>query len=323
MIKPWLWIPPSWSHNLAPAILPVLSFFHKEGPTRWKPLSWKNQQFENPLGIAGGVDKQGNQLLHWQKLGAGFLEVGTVTPRPQGPNPGTIMDRDSKTLSVWNKMGFPNPGAEFVKEKIESILPDLKVPLFINIGKNRDTDNDHAIDDYKSALQTLQNCGTTFVINISSPNTKGLRDLQSREHLRVFLSEVRQSAPNKNLLLKLSPDMSDDQLREAIDLGAQEKMDGFILTNTTLQRPGNLPFPSEGGVSGSPLRLISRKTLQTAVSHLGHDKKNFLIVSAGGIMDCEEIAWRLENGADLTQIYAALIYHGPLFFKKAARFQWH
>lgn len=323
MMKPWLWLPASWSHQLAPAILPVLSFFENQGPAKWKPLTWRNESFQNPLGIAGGVDKAGTQLLHWQKLGAGFLEVGTVTPRPQGPNPGTIMDRDSKSFAVWNKMGFPNPGAEAVKEKLEEIQAELQVPLFINIGKNRDTDNDRAIDDYVSALKTLSPCGNTFVVNISSPNTKGLRDLQGKEYLRGFLSELRQTAPEKNLLLKLSPDMSEDQLKESIDLGAQEKMNGFILTNTTLQRTNELPFPKEGGVSGHPLKNLSRQALQISSQHLGADRKNYLIVSVGGIMDYEEVAWRLANGADLTQVYAALIYHGPLFFRNAARYPWH
>lgn len=322
-MKPWLWLPAKWTHALGPAVLPVAALFGPKGPTRWKTLNWKGHEFGNPLGIAGGVDKEGTHLLHWQSLGAGFLEVGTVTPRPQGPNPGTIMDRDTKTLSVWNKMGFPNPGADSIKIQIEKILPELKVPLFINIGKNRDTDNKDALKDYTAAYTILKNCSDIFVINISSPNTKGLRDLQSRDQLRDFLAGIRQVADSKKLLLKLSPDMHLDNLKECLDLGVQEKIDGFILTNTTLQRPGDLPYPSEGGVSGDPLKLLSRQALTTAVKHLGTEKKNHLVVSVGGILDCDEIAWRLQNGADLTQVYAALIYEGPFFFKKAARYPWH
>ncbi len=322
-MKPWLWLPPTWSHTLAPAILPLVAMFGPKGPARWKPLQWKGNEFLNRLGIAGGVDKEGTQLIHWQNLGAGFLEVGTVTPRPQGPNPGLIMDRDRRTKSVWNKMGFPNPGAEIVKTQLLKIAPDLKVPLFINIGKNRDTDNKDAVKDYAVAYSILKECSDIFVINISSPNTKGLRDLQDREHLRGFLAGIRQVASDKKLLLKLSPDMTPDSLKESLDLGVQEKMDGFILTNTTLQRPGTLPYPPEGGVSGDPLKALSRQALTLSVQHLGETKKDHLIVSVGGILDYKEIAWRLEHGADLTQVYAALVYKGPLFFRKAAKYSWH
>lgn len=321
-MRPWLWLPASWSHQLAPAILPVVAKLASNESARWKSFAWKGLEFPNPLGIAGGVDKSGAQLTSWQALGAGFLEVGTVTPRPQGPNPGRIMDRDSKTLSVWNKMGFPNPGAEAVREQLDKIKTDLQIPLFINLGKNRDTDNQNAVKDYISAFKTLQEYSETFVINISSPNTKGLRDLQSRELLSSFLAELRQVANSKKLLLKLSPDMNAGMLRESLDLGVQEKMDGFILTNTTLQRPGDLPFPNEGGVSGAPLQPISRQTLELAVQHLGNDKKNYLIVSVGGIMDYEEVEWRLKHGADLVQVYAALIFQGPFFFQRAARYSW-
>jgi dihydroorotate dehydrogenase len=323
-MKPWLWLPPTWSHALAPAALPLAAFFAPRTPVRWKSLRWKGLEFNNPLGLAGGVDKEGTQLIYWQNLGAGFLEVGTITPRPQGPNPGVIMDRDTKTLSVWNKMGFPNPGAEVVQAQLEKIRPQLKVPLFINIGKNRDTDNKDAIKDYIAAFNILKSCSDVFVINISSPNTKGLRDLQSREHLRDFLAGIRQVAFDKKLLLKLSPDMPMDQLKESLDLGVSEKMDGFILTNTTLQRPESLPFPaSEGGVSGNPLKQLSRQALSAAIQHLGNIKQDHLIVSVGGILDSDEIAWRLENGADLVQVYAALVYHGPFFFQKVAKHPWH
>jgi dihydroorotate dehydrogenase len=301
----------------------VAALFGPKGPLRWKSFHWKGEEYSNPLGIAGGVDKEGNQLVHWQSLGAGFLEVGTVTPRPQGPNPGLIMDRDTKTLSVWNKMGFPNPGADLVKAQLLKVKPNLKIPLFINIGKNRDTDNLDALKDYSLAFNILKDCGQTFVINISSPNTKGLRDLQSRDHLRDLLAGLRQVAAEKNLLLKLSPDMAPDSLKECLDLGVQEKMDGFILTNTTIQRPGNLPFPNEGGVSGVPLKSLSRQALELAIQHLGPIKKDFLIVSVGGILDFSEVSWRLAHGANLTQVYAALIYNGPFFFRKAAKYQWH
>lgn len=323
-MKPWLWLPAKWSHTLAPTLLPLMSWCGSQSPTRWRPFSWKGLEFANPLGLAGGVDKDGRQLLNWQRLGAGFLEVGTITPRPQGPNPGRIMDRDTRTLSVWNKMGFPNPGAENVQKVLESIHSEIKVPLFINIGKNRDTDNSAAMSDYVKAYQILKNSSQTFVINISSPNTKGLRDLQSKSALQELLKSLRNEIGDKNLLLKLSPDLSDDQLKECLDIGLKENMDGFILTNTTLQRPCDLPYsPQEGGVSGIPLKDLSRHSLKVSLNHLGDDRKQKLIISVGGIMDANEIQWRLDQGANLVQVYSALIYSGPFFFRKMARQTWH
>ncbi len=323
-MKPWLWLPPKWSHSLAPTFLPLATLFSSSEELRWKSFEWKGNSFLNPLGIAGGVDKTGTQLRHWQKLGAGFLEVGTITPRPQGPNPGLIMDRDTKTFSIWNKMGFPNPGAEHVREVLLSLKGELKVPLFINIGKNRDTDNNEALSDYLKTFQILKECGKTFVVNISSPNTKGLRDLQTKSHFKNLLSTLRNEMPEHNILVKLSPDMSQDQLKECLDIGLEEKIDGFILTNTTLQRPITLPFaPLEGGVSGDPLKSLSRQSLETTVHHLGKDKNKVLLVSVGGVMDAREIQWRLDHGANLVQVYAALIYHGPFFFKEMARQSWH
>lgn len=324
MMKPWLWLPPKWSHSMAPALLPLATLVGgSRVPLRWRHFHWKSREFINPLGIAGGVDKEGHSLLQWQALGAGFLEVGTITPKPQGPNAGLIIDRDIKTHSLWNKMGFPNAGANKARTHLLEILPDLKVPLFINIGKNRDTDNKYALQDYQSAFSTLSDCSDIFVINISSPNTKGLRDLQQKVSLQNLLRGIRETAHSKQLLLKLSPDMTTDQLKESLDLGVQEMMDGFILTNTTVQRPCPLPYPSsEGGVSGEPLKALSRQTLLVAVDHLKDCTSDLLIVSAGGVMDAEEIQWRLEHGADLIQVYAALVYHGPFFFRNVVKQLW-
>jgi len=322
-MKPWLWLPPKWSHSMAPTLLPLATLFSSKTPIHWRSFQWNGMEFINPLGIAGGVDKEGYSLLHWQHLGAGFLEVGTITPKAQAPNPGLIIDRDHKSFSLWNKMGFPNAGADSAKAHLLKIAPKIKVPLFINIGKNRDTENKNALNDYISALKTLNECGKTFVINISSPNTSGLRDLQHKDQLKYLLAGVRQAAPEKTLLLKLSPDMSNDQLKECLDLGIQENMNGFILTNTTLQRLSSLPYPNmEGGVSGEPLKFLSRQALLTAITHLGESKNNLLIVSAGGILDSEEVKWRLDHGANLIQVYAALVYDGPFFFRNVVKKLW-
>jgi dihydroorotate dehydrogenase len=324
LMKPWLWLPPTWSHLLAPHLLPILAYCGDTQTPQWRPFHWRGVHFQNPLGVAGGVDKEGHQLTSWQALGAGFVEVGTITPLPQTPNPGKIMDRQLSSLSLWNKMGFPNQGVHVLKNRLEQIGDKLHIPLFINIGKNRDTPNENAYKDYLTCIKELKQHTKVFVVNISSPNTKGLRDLQSLESLRNLLKPLRQEATKHSLLLKLSPDMEADALKDLLDLCLTEQINGVILTNTTLQRPNNsLPYSTtEGGVSGAPLKELARKSLLTAVKHVGGDREKLLLVSVGGITDTEEVQWRLDHGAHLVQTYSALVFQGPFFFKKVAKALW-
>jgi dihydroorotate dehydrogenase len=324
LMKPWLWLPPAWSHKLAPHLLPLLAHCGDTKTPQWQSFEWRGNLFNNPLGVAGGVDKAGHQLLAWQALGAGFIEVGTITPRPQTANPGKIMDRQYTTLSLWNKMGFPNEGVQTLKNRLEQIHDKIHIPLFVNIGKNRDTPNENAEQDYLACIKELKNLAKIFVINISSPNTKGLRDLQSTENLRKLLRPLRQEAANHSLLLKLSPDLEPEALKDLLDLCLTEQINGVILTNTTLQRPlASLPYSTtEGGVSGAPLRALSRKSLLTAVEHLGLDRNKLLLVSVGGVTDAEEVQWRIQHGAHLVQTYSALVFQGPFFFKKVAKTLW-
>jgi dihydroorotate dehydrogenase len=309
---------------MAPHFLPLLAHCGDSKTPQWKSFEWRGMQFQNPLGVAGGVDKEGHQLLAWQSLGAGFVEVGTITPRSQTPNPGKIMDRQYSTLSLWNKMGFPNEGVQVLKARLEQIQDKLYIPLFVNIGKNRDTANEDAHLDYLKCIKELKDLTKVFVINISSPNTKGLRDLQSTENLRKLLRPLRQEAANHSLLLKLSPDLETDALKDLLDLCLTEQIDGVILTNTTLQRLNeSLPFSqTEGGVSGAPLRELSRKALITATHHVGSDRNKLLLVSVGGVTDVAEVQWRLSHGAHLVQTYSALVFEGPFFFKKVAKNLW-
>jgi dihydroorotate dehydrogenase len=324
LMKPWLWLPPTWSHVMAPHLLPILAQCADSKTPQWKSFDWKGNQFKNPLGVAGGIDKEGHQLIAWQSLGAGFVEVGTITPRPQTPNPGKIMDRQLSTLSIWNKMGFPNEGVQVLKTRLEKIGDKIQIPLFVNIGKNRDTANDNAYQDYLICIKELKQLTKVFVINVSSPNTKGLRDLQSAESLQKLLQPLRQEAANHSLLLKLSPDMDADSLKRLLDLCLTEQIDGVVLTNTTLQRPNkSLPYSAvEGGVSGAPLRELSRQALLTAIQHVGADRSKLLLVSVGGVTDSAEVQWRLDHGAHLVQTYSALIFQGPFFFKKVAKDLW-
>lgn len=319
--RPWLWLPSQLAHDLAPYSLPLISRFVSVKNKSYRPWQWRGLHFLNPLGVAGGVDKTGQSLEAWQNLGAGFLEVGTVTPEPQGPNPGKIMDRDVLKSALWNKMGFPNPGAEALARRLEN-FKNKSVPLFINIGKNRWTKNEEAHQDYSHCLRKLHPYADAFVVNLSSPNTEGLRDLLTENQLQSFLSKLRgtakEVAPTIPLILKLSPDMDEATLRMAL-AESLPLIDGWILTNTTKSRYPQCPFPpDQGGVSGEPLRELSLSALKIAAEY---KKKNpeKLLVSVGGVGDASEIKNRLNLGADLVQSYSSLVFAGPRYFQKVLK----
>lgn len=317
-MSPWLWLPSKLAHDISPHILPLISTFTPTFDNRWSPLKWRNLHFANPLGLAGGVDKNGSTLACWKKLGAGFLEVGTVTPKPQGPNPGQILLRDKKHKALWNKMGFPNVGGDQLAQTLKK-LKKGGTPLFVNIGKNRWTKPREAFLDYVLCIKKLQDYADSFVVNLSSPNTQGLRDLLETAELKTFLSSLHNHLNHSNLLkkpllLKLSPDMNEDSLKRTLEVST-DFVDGWILTNSTKSRYPSSPFPSkEGGVSGRPLAHLSRKALAIATSYKNQNPKK-LIISTGGINGHGEILKRLEMGADLIQVYSALVFSGPLFFR--------
>jgi dihydroorotate dehydrogenase len=184
------------------------------------------------LGLAGGVDKNAENVLDWWRLGCGFLEIGTVTPLPQGPNPMPILARNIEKQSLWNRMGFPNHGVQEVYYNLKSYAPSFRTPVFVNVGKNRTTKNDNAIDDYLACLRQFESLAQVFVLNISSPNTVGLRDLQKPEQLKKLIGPLKQELESKNnqpLLVKLSPDQTDEELYQTVITCQQLGVDGFIL----------------------------------------------------------------------------------------------
>jgi len=322
--KPWLLLPPQWAHDLGPFGLKLYTLyadlFHS-GPTpEWKSFTWNNLHFKNPLGLAGGVDKNAESLNEWWTLGAGFVEVGTVTPLPQKANPGKIMDRNLERKALWNKMGFPSHGANEVFFNLRD-YEEKQTPVFINIGKNRDTANEDAGEDYLYLINKFKSVADAFVVNISSPNTKGLRDLQNKTALTKLLAPLVKASHGgviTPILLKLSPDLQDEQLEEALGVAVELGIDGFVLTNTTLSRPQGIPFPPEGGLSGAPLKPLSCSILQKSLQILGKHRSGKLIISAGGAMTPEDVFERLQMGADLVEIYSALIFEGPGFFRNVA-----
>ncbi len=340
-IRPWLLFPAKLAHDIAPLGLDLAALVTREVSADLKSFGWSRKNrvlhFRNPLGIAGGVDKDGTQIWGWRHFGAGFVEVGTVTPNPQSPNPGKIIGRDIEREALWNRMGFPGRGARFARTSLRDFRDDersrmdktsTRFPIFINIGKQRETTLDKASADYtwlvdffSETTAASQPDVDAFVINISSPNTKGLRDLFSTARLYEFLAPIaeRLEAAGTPGLLKLSPDMDAETLASAVEVSTRLDLDGFIATNTTAARPAGIGFSLEGGLSGLPLRDRSREVLKMLIEELGSKREGRLIVSAGGVTTGSEAGLRLALGADLVQTYSGLVFQGPQFFKHAIR----
>ena len=320
MIKPWLWLPASLAHAVSDLGVQASAFladdWQNDPDCKWKPFRWNGFEFKNRLGIAGGLDKNAEQIQAWQKLGAGFIEVGTVTPKPQSANPGRIIARNAEQQALWNKMGFPSKGYRYVIDEIR--FSNRTVPLFVNIGKNRETPNEKAFDEYAFLTENLRSHADALVVNISSPNTTGLRDLFKKEYLEAGLKKVVKKAIYTPVLLKFSPDMTDLELQEVVRTAMGCGIAGFIMTNTTTSRGPHSPFPKDGGVSGASLKEASIRCFEKVQELAGSERNSLLLVNCGGVMTSADVFDRLKRGADLVQVYAALVFTGPSFLKEVA-----
>ena len=307
-----------------------------------KPVEAFGLTFKNPVGIAAGYDKDGVAIRGLFTLGFGHVEIGTVTPRPQSGNLSPRVFRLVEDEAVINRMGFPSLGTEHMQIELNPALRmglaervvgfssrRRRVQRFsdailgINLGRNKDTTNEQAVFDYLALLQNFGGYADYLAINVSSPNTVGLRDLQSRAVLETLLTHLHQQrvieqANHKKripILVKLSPDLSESELDEAIEAILRSGMDGIIVTNTTLGRDGvssSLQGES-GGLSGSPLKARSEAVLYQTVRKVNGTVP---IVSVGGIMNPEDAKKRLDMGATLIQIYTGLVYRGPGLVKE-------
>ena len=262
-------------------------------------------RFPNPVGLAAGMDKNGVALPFWRALGFGSVEVGTVTPRPQPGNPRPRMWRFRRQRALGNRLGFPNDGAAMVAARLrrDKLAGDV---VGINLGKNKETPLERAADDYVAALDATRSVADYWVVNVSSPNTPDLRQLQSRKYLADLLGRVRKEARDVPVFVKLSPDLDDTGLADAAEATRSAGCAGIIATNTTLARPDGLDF--EGGLSGRPLAARACEVLVRLRELVGPDLP---LVSVGGIDSVKEARARLAAGADLVQIYTGLIYEGP------------
>ncbi|MEO0639048.1 MAG: quinone-dependent dihydroorotate dehydrogenase [Bacteroidota bacterium] len=287
-----------------------------------RPLQLWGLTFKNPIGLAAGFDKDGLIAENWQHLGFGFVELGTVTPRPQAGNPKKRLFRLPADQAIINRMGFNNQGVDaLVKKLVRMEKGDLIVGA--NIGKNKDTPNERAVDDYVICFDKLAPYVDYFVVNVSSPNTPGLRSLQEKApltHLLNTLQERNQALPTpRPLLLKIAPDLNHDQLDDIVEVVQATRLDGLIANNTTISRAG-LQTPDQevkamgnGGLSGAPLRDRSQEVMQYLRAALGPD---FPIVGVGGIMTAADAEARLAAGANLLQVYTGFVYEGPAVVQK-------
>jgi dihydroorotate dehydrogenase len=353
IIRPYLFrLDPETAHDRTLKALRLAGNFV---PSRWllqllfsapsKPVDAFGLRFKNPIGIAAGYDKDGIAVRGLSALGFGHVEIGTVTSLPQPGNPSPRIFRLVEDEAVINRMGFPSRGCEFMQVEldpsykanfIERILGFGRSKarfkrlsssmLGINLGKNKNTPNEEAVLDYLSLVQNFGRYADYLAINVSSPNTAGLRDLQSRAALENLLTHIHeqrlleQKTYNKRIpiLVKLSPDMSEAELDDAIEAILRSRMDGIIVTNTTLGREGlrSSQGGESGGLSGSPLRARSEAVLARTVKKVNGVVP---IVSVGGIMSPDDAKKRLDMGATLIQIYTGLIYRGPGLVKEILR----
>lgn len=276
--------------------------------------------FNNPLGLAAGFDKDGKYIDLLKHLGFGFIEIGTVTPRPQGGNPKPRLFRLPHDEALINRMGFNNDGVDAM---VKRILQSNKGNMILggNIGKNKDTDNQDAWKDYLHCFQKLQGKVDYFVINVSSPNTPGLRALQNKESLTKIISEIQNQNHSKTpVLLKIAPDMHFDQLTEIIEVIVATGLQGIVTNNTTVDRSqlttaqDKLESIGPGGLSGKPLFTASNQILQQVKKQLPATKT---IIASGGVHDISAVQEKRKLGADLVQIYTGMIYQGPSFIKEA------
>lgn len=307
---------PEHAHWLA---LNSLKLLHFLGFTRWcstiqLPISVMNLHFANPIGLAAGLDKNGDYIDALAALGFGFIEIGTVTPRPQVGNPKPRLFRLTKQRALVNRMGFNNKGIDYVVERLKR--KKFAGIIGVNIGKNHDTPNEVAAEDYIHCFRKVTPYASYVTINISSPNTKGLRDLQQSNNLILLLQKLKSEQAKQEkyipLVVKISPDLSSDEIKNMAKIFLEHKIDGVIANNTTIQHN-----EQSGGLSGKPLSHRSNEVIRELKKHL---ENKIPIIGCGGIFTSEDAQEKLVAGASLLQIYTGLIYQGPEMVKKSLNF---
>mgnify|MGYP001605721024 CR=1 FL=1 len=289
------------------------------------PVRLMGLEFPPRVGLAAGLDKNGECIEAWSRLGFGFIEVGTVTPRPQPGNPKPRMFRLPREQAIINRLGFNNKGVDYLLKQVARA--QYKGVLGINIGKNADTPIERAADDYVLCLRKVYAAASYITVNISSPNTKNLRDLQDEARLEALLKQLAHERTElaqhhgryTPILVKIAPDVSETQISHIARAARGLGIDGLIATNTTVTRPQlehDTIAAQQGGLSGAPLKPLAQETLRKLRAEVGAD---YPLVGVGGIVSGADAAERRLAGADLVQIYTGFIYRGPGLIADCAR----
>lgn len=322
LIRPLLFsLDPETAHNVTLKLLKLAERTGLSGLSRAqstdKPVSVMGLEFKNPLGLAAGLDKNGDYIDALAALGFGFIEIGTVTPRPQPGNPKPRLFRLPEHQAIINRMGFNNFGIDHLLRQVAQCR--YRGILGINIGKNADTPIEHATEDYLIGLRKSYLPASYITINISSPNTKNLRQLQQGDEIKYLLDALKQEQLKLQaehgkytpLAVKIAPDLSDEEIRHIADLLLEFAVDGVIATNTTVARDKvqGHPYGNEtGGLSGAPVKERSTTVVKGLAAELNG---KLPIIAAGGILNGDDALEKLQAGASLVQIYSGLIYNGP------------
>lgn len=277
--------------------------------------------FDGPIGLAAGFDKGDVSLPGLFALGFSHVEIGTITPRPQAGNDRPRLFRLPEHRAILNRMGFNNEGMEVCARRLEALPAAARLgPVGVNVGKNKATPNEKAASDYLACIDRLHPFADYLVVNISSPNTPGLRQLQEKDQLdrllRACVARLAERAPGKPLLVKLAPDLAPEALDEAVDVAVAAGISGIIATNTTLSRAGVERHPlarEAGGLSGAPLEKLATEVVRRCYARAAG---RVPIVGVGGVMGAEDAYAKIRAGASLLQVYTGLIYGGPGFVRR-------
>jgi dihydroorotate dehydrogenase len=306
---------PETAHEVTLRLAEAASFFSRSIPKA--PVRVMDLDFPNPVGLAAGLDKHAQHVDALAALGFGFVELGGVTPRPQPGNPRPRLFRLPRARAIINRYGLNSVGVDAFAENLKRAR--TRTIIGVNIGKNRDTPNERAVEDYLCCMEVLYPHVHYLAVNVSLPNTKGLRDLQSAEALSFLLKTLRvnrerlrdRHGRNVALVLKISPDLDDAAIADIADVVRRERVDGLIATNTTLSRQGLAGLPhgdEEGGASGAPLTALATEVLRKFALVL---KQEVPLIGSGGIMSGADARARFDAGAALVQILSGLVFRGP------------
>lgn len=331
LIKPLVFLlDPENAHHLTITLLRLLRKIPLIGNSVIQNWQYENKalhrnymglHFPNPVGLAAGFDKDGKYFEDMCDLGFGFIEIGTVTPVGQAGNPKQRLFRLISDRGIINRMGFNNEGVEAMVERLKN-RKNKNILIGGNIGKNKVTPNEDASQDYLTCFTALHDLVDYFVVNVSSPNTPNLRDLQDKEPLTALLNLLQNKnktyTSKKPILLKIAPDLTDEQLDDILDIIKETDIEGVIATNTTISRAGlqasdqRIEEIGNGGLSGAPLKARATEVIRYLSQRMPSDK---IIIGVGGICSAEDAIEKIEAGASLVQVYSGLVYAGPTLVK--------